>query len=269
MRVLGLDHLLFAAGLAGLGVLSLFSGDFAFVWQPVPAWVPWRESLAHVSGVLLLAGGIGMLVKPTARTSALVMTIYMLSWVLLLQAPRAVQAPLNVGSWMGFAENSWLTCGGWILFVSLAGPGDRLSLKFAGGMRIARFLFAVSCLELGLSYFVYAEGTASMVPAWLPDRLGFAYLTGAGHFAAGVAILFAIFPRLAATMEAIMISLFVLLVHLPGVASEPASRLKWTMLFVATALAGSAWAIARSLRDASWGWARTPPEASSAVRAES
>jgi uncharacterized membrane protein len=144
-----------------------------------------------------------------------------------------------------------------------------LSLKFAGGMRIARFLFAVSCLELGLSHFVYAEGTASMVPAWLPDRLGFAYLTGAGHFAAGVAILFAIFPRLAATMEAIMISLFVLLVHLPGVASEPASRLKWTMLFVATALAGSAWAIARSLRDASWGWARTPPEASSAVRAES
>lgn len=199
MRVIGADHFLFAAGLAGLGVLSLFSGDFAFVWQPVPTWVPWRESLAHASGALLLAGGIGMLVKRTARTSALVMTIYMLSWVLVLQAPRAVPAPLNVGSWMGFAESSWLTCGGWILFASLAGPGDRLTMKFAGGIRVARFLFGASCIELGLSHFVFAEGTAGMVPAWLPDRLGFAYLTGVGHIAAGVGILIAIFPRLAAT----------------------------------------------------------------------
>jgi uncharacterized membrane protein len=268
MRVIGLDHLLFAIGLAGLGVLSLFSGDFAFVWQPVPAWVPWRESLAHASGALLLAGGIGMLVKRTARTAALVMTIYMLSWVLLLQAPRAVPAPLNVGSWMGFAENSWLTCGGWILFASPAGPGDRLSMKFGSGMRVARFLFAASCIELGLSHFVYAEGTANMVPAWLPDRLGFAYLTGAGHIAAGLGILFAIFPRLAATLEASMICLFVLLVHIPAVVAAPTSRLNWTMVFVATALAGSAWAIARSLRDEPWGWSRASSKATSTVTAE-
>jgi len=269
MRAIGLAHFLFAAGLAGLGVLSLFSGDFALAWQPVPAWVPWREGLARASGILLLAGGAGMLVKRTAVPAALVMTIYMLSWVLLLQAPRAAQAPLNVGSWMGFAENSWLTCGGWILFAALAGPGHRLGAKLSGAIPIARFLFAISCVALGLSHFVYAEVTASMVPAWLPDRLGFAYLTGAGHIAAGIGILFAIFPRLAATLEAIMISLFVLLVHIPGVISEPASRLKWTMLFVATALAGSAFAIARSLRDTEWGWSRTSPKAAAALTAGS
>ena len=43
MRTTGIGHLLFAAGLAGLGVLSIFSGDFAFVWQPVPAGGP-REA---------------------------------------------------------------------------------------------------------------------------------------------------------------------------------------------------------------------------------
>jgi uncharacterized membrane protein len=269
MRAIGLAHFLFAAGLAGLGVLSLFSGDFALAWQPVPAWVPWRETLARASGILLLAGGIGMLVKRTALAAALAMTIYMLSWVLLLQAPRAAQSLLNVGSWMGFAENSWLTCGGWILFSALAGPGNRLGVKLAGAIPVARFVFALSCIELGLSHFVYAEVTAGMVPAWLPDRLGFADLTGAGHIAAGAGILFAIFPRLAATLEAIMISLFVLLVHIPGVISEPASRLKWTMLFVATALAGSAWAIARSLRDAPWGWSRTSPKATSTLAVKS
>jgi uncharacterized membrane protein len=269
MRAIGLAHFLFAAGLAGLGILSLFSGDFALAWQPVPAWVPWREGLARASGILLLAGGAGMLVKRTAGTAALAMTIYMLSWVVLLQAPRAAQAPLNVGSWMGFAENTWLTCGGWILFAALAGPGSRLGVKLAGAIPVARFAFALSCIELGLSHFVYAEVTASMVPAWLPDRLGFAYITGAGHISAGVGILFAVFPRLAATLEAIMIGIFVLLVHIPGVVAEPNSRLKWTMLFVATALAGSAWAIARSLRDAAWGWSRASPKATSTLTAES
>ena len=266
MRAIGAGHLLFALGLAGLGVLSLFSGDFALNWQPVPAWVPWREILARASGILLLAGGIGMLVKRSAAPCALVMAIYMASWELVLQLPRAAAAPGNVGVWLGVSESTVLMTGGWMVFASLARPVDKVRMKFitgSGGARLARVLFGLACLVLGLSHFVYADGTAGMVPAWLPDRLGFAYLTGAGHFAAGLGILSAVLRRLAATMEAIMISLFVLLVHIPGVASAPGSRLQWTMLFVASALAGAVWAIARSLPDASWGWARGSQQSTS------
>ncbi len=240
MRVIGTGRLLFALGLAGVGILSILSGDFAYSWQPVPAWVPDRASLAQASGVLLLVCGIGMLTKHTAARFALVMTIYLGSWALLLQAPRVLHAPRDLGTWLGLAESLVLTCGGWIVFASL-GRSDR-------GKTVVRFLFGASCLVLGLSHFVYANATAGMVPAWLPDRIGFAYLTGAGHFAAGLGILFAIVPRLAATLEAIMISLFVLLLHIPGVATAPASRMQWTMMFVASALAGAAWAVAGSLR---------------------
>jgi uncharacterized membrane protein len=259
MRVVGLGHLLFAFGMAGLGLLSVISGDFAFTWQPVPAWVPWREGLAHASGIFLLAGGIGLLAKRTAAPAALGLALYLLSWVLLLQAPRVAQAPLNVGAWLGLCENLVLTCGGWLLWASLEGPEARPRLRFVvgnGGVRTARILFGLSCLVLGLSHFIYTDATASMVPAWLPARAGFAYLTGAGHFAAGLGILFAILPRLAATLEAIMISLFVLLIHVPGAASAPASRLQWTMLFVASALAGASWIVARSLQDRPWGLGR-------------
>jgi uncharacterized membrane protein len=218
-----------------------------------------------LSGLLLLAGGIGMLVRRSARTFALFTTAYLLSWVLLLQAPRVVQAPGNVGAWLGFCENVILMSGGWILVASLQEPGDGRRMRFLssdGSMRFVRYLFGASCLVLGLSHFVYADATAGMVPAWLPDRLGIAYLTGACHFAAGVGILFAIFPRLAATLEAIMISSFVLLLHTPSVVSQPKDRLQWTMLCVASALAGAAWITARSLRAASWGWKRRSLEVS-------
>jgi uncharacterized membrane protein YphA (DoxX/SURF4 family) len=99
-----------------------------------------------------------------------------------------------------------------------------------------------------------------MIPAWLPAHLGLAYLTGACHFAAGLAILFAVLPRLAATMEACMISLFVLLIHIPAAIREPASRLQWTMVFIATALAGAVWIISASLRETTWGWSRRSVE---------
>ena len=163
MRVMGPGHFLFAAGIAGLGLLSLISGDFAYTWQPVPSGVPHRELLARASGILMMAGGMGMLVKRTAVPMALAMTIYLLSWVFLLQAPRAARAPGDVGAWLGVGESVVLMCGGWILFASLSAQEGRLRIPFVsgpGGIRLARFLFGASCLVLGLSHFVYTEGQA-------------------------------------------------------------------------------------------------------------
>jgi uncharacterized membrane protein len=259
MRVISLGHFLFACGLAGLGVLSLLSGDFALNWQPVAAWVPWRAGLAYASGVLLVVVGVGMLVRRTAAICALIMALYMLSWVLVLQAPRVALSPGNVGVWLGFCESLTLALGGWMIFASLAEPETRLRMKFytdGRGRRVAQLLFGACCVVFGLSHFVYAQGTASMVPAWLPDRLGIAYLAGVGHFATGVAILSGVLPRLAATAEAGMISSFVLLLHIPAAVSAPGSRLAWTMLFVASALAGAAWSMARTYQGEAWGWAR-------------
>jgi uncharacterized membrane protein len=116
--------------------------------------------------------------------------------------------------------------------------------------RAGRRMFGVALPLIGLSHFFYSAGTASMEPAWLPGRLFFAYLTGTAHIAAGVAIVLEILSGLAATLEATMITLFVLLLHLPGVASHPKDRLQWTMFFVASAYAGSAWAVAGSARAA-------------------
>jgi uncharacterized membrane protein len=263
MRLTGVGHLLFALGLAGLGVLSLFSGDFPYSWQPVPPWVPGREILAHLSGILLLAGGVGLLIKRTAGPAASILAFYLLGWVLVLQAPRAAQAPGDMGMWLGVAESTVLFSGGWILAAILAGPQTRARMPFLtgeGAMLIARILFGIACLVLGLSHFVYTAATASMIPAWIPAHIGFAYFTGACHFATGLGILSGVFPRLAATLEATMISLFVLLLHIPAALAEPASRLLWTMVFVAAALAGAAWANASSLKSTAWGWTRWSPQ---------
>lgn len=253
MRVVGAGHVLLALGLAGLGALSLGSGDFAYSWQPVPEGIPFREALARASGVVLLAGAVGMGVARTAAASAFAITLYLLSWAVFLHGPPVVRGPRDVGAWLGLAENVVLFCGGWILFVRLRPRGGAAGEGLLSGRRAlltARVLVGLSCLVLGLSHFVYSEVTAGMIPKWLPSRLGLAYFTGTAHAAAGLGIVLSVLPRLAATLEAVMVSLFVLLLHLPGVIGEPKSRLQWTMLFVASALAGALWLTAGTFRGA-------------------
>jgi uncharacterized membrane protein YphA (DoxX/SURF4 family) len=101
---------------------------------------------------------------------------------------------------------------------------------------------------VGLSHFFYTKVTAAMVPSWLPGHVGWAYLTGAGHLAAGLSILLGVLPRLAAMLEALMVSTFVLTIHVPDVVRTPRGRGAWTELFVACFIAGAAFLVAHSCR---------------------
>ncbi len=240
----------FALGLIGLGVLSLVYGDFALQWQPVPASVPGRVYLAYASGAVMVLGGGGLLSRRTARLSSSVLLVYLLLWLLLLKLPSVLMAPLLEFNWLGFGEIAVIVAGAWVLFAADRGQLESSKLKFATGergSRIARLIFASALIPIGLSHFVYARETIGFVPAWLPFRPAWAYLGGAGHIAAGLAVLFGVFPRLAAILEAGMIGVFTALVWVPLVVKEPTSQLQWTGLLVSWTIGAAAWVVAGSL----------------------
>ena len=57
-----------ALGFGALGVLGVASGDFAFQWEPVPADVPARATLAMAAGALEVAAAV-MLVPGRLRAA--------------------------------------------------------------------------------------------------------------------------------------------------------------------------------------------------------
>jgi uncharacterized membrane protein len=245
MRVLSVGHLLFAGSLAALGLLSLISGDFASVWQPVPAWVPFHEPLARLSGLLLLAGGTGAFFKRTATASVLLLTINMALWVLLLQLPRVIARPEVEAMWLGFAETLVMVAGGWILTATLAiGETKGRARLLEPAVAAALTSFALALPVIGLSHFVYLDATAALVPSWLPHPQILALLTGTAHMVAGFSLFMRALPRAIATLEALMMSTFTLVVWLPRVIAEPASRAQWTAFLVSATLSGAAWAVA-------------------------
>lgn len=240
---------LFAVGITGLGILGLIYGDFALVWQPVAPWIPGRTALAYASGILMLVTGIGLLFRATSKWAVRILFPYLIVWAL-LKVPALLIAPQIEGVWLGFGELAMLLSGGWMLFARLADLSEGSHLAFATGdrgIRIARILFGVFVIPVGLSHLFYTDATVHLVPAWLPFGIGWAYLTGVGQIASGFGLLFSVFPRVAATAEAVMVSLFTLLIWAPAIAAEPKARMPWTAFFISWTIAAAAWTVAQNM----------------------
>ena len=103
---------LFAVGMIGLGILALVYGDFAMVWQPVASWIPGRSALAYGSGLVMLLGGTGLLMRATAAWSVRLLFPYLIGW-LLLKVPVLLVAPQTEAVWLGVGELAVLLAGGW------------------------------------------------------------------------------------------------------------------------------------------------------------
>jgi uncharacterized membrane protein YphA (DoxX/SURF4 family) len=221
-----------ALALAYLGVLNLVYGDTLLQWQPAPEGAAWRHPLGYASGVILILAGAGIAIPMLRRAAGIVGALWLAAWAVFLHLPDVAAKHADVGSLLGLAENCAMTIG----VATLVLPG-----RAALAMRIG---FGLCCILFGISHFAFASITADMVPAWLPARLALAYLTGAIHFGTGVFLVIGAVPRLAAMVEAAMMSSFVILVHVPRVAAAPDNRLELTMLGMALLLASSAWLLA-------------------------
>jgi len=261
MRIAGIGHALFAIASAGLAIFSLTYPDFAPIWQSLPRWIPWRETWVLGAAPLLLGASAGVCFSRTAIASAFTIGAYQAVWAL-SSVPPLLSKPLSLDAWYGLCEALTSLVGAFILYAVIRWQSRGSDMPLAGerAVRTAQVLFGLACVFYGWSHFAYADYTASMVPTWLPVRLGFAYLTGLGHIAAGIGVIFGILPRLAATLEAIMMSLFGLLVWVPSFWIQPRPAWatpranQWSELVVTTLLAASAWVVASSLRNRPWGF---------------
>ena len=247
----------FSVGMIALGVLGVVYQDFAFDWQPVPAFHPGRELLAVVCGLFIVGLGIGLLLRATRAMAARVLLPFLLAW-LCLKIPAVLAAPQIEGVWIGFGEVGMLLGGGWVLFACLSELEVSRSLRgFTGqrGIWMAQIIFGLAVIPVGLGHIFYAEITTSLVPSWLPFRVGLAYLTGIAQIACGLGIVFSIRARLAAAIEAVLVALFAFLVWGPDTwfaavpkmaGTPPGARFPLTAFLITWLVGTSAWLIAQN-----------------------
>jgi len=247
----------YAAAMIALGITGLVNGDFALAWQHPPLHhLPGRMVIAYVCAVIELTTGIGLLFKPTLILACRILFPYMLLWLVLLELPVVVQLPLSTDTWGTFGEVAIIAAGSWGLFAAHAGAWEREHLKFAvgsNGIRLARALFIISLPMIGLEVIFDAAKTGiGIMPPWLavlPFSLAWAYLYGIGSLAAFLGMLFKVWPRLAATLEAAMIGVIAVAYWGPWLHT---GRTATTAFLISAAIACGAWVIADTYRGVPW-----------------
>lgn len=250
MRIAGVGHAVFAATLAAIGILGFARGDFAAIWQPMQKAAAASMALPYLCAVVSLVAGVGLLWPRTAAAAARVLLAWLAIWFVLFKLPIVLRAPTRVVSWESAGESVAILAAAWTLYVTFAAEWDRRRLGFAtgdSGLRIARVLFGLALVAFGLAHFAYVKETAALVPAWLPAREIWVYLTGGTYVAAGLAVAAGTRARLAARLATAQMGLFTLLVWVPAVVAGGDAG-QWSELIVSWTLTAAAWLVADSCR---------------------
>lgn len=116
-------------------------------------------------------------------------------------------------------------------------------------------VFAASSLALFAGeHLAGASFVKGAVPPWMPGPLFWTYLVGLALLATALSLALKRYVGLSSLMTAVMIFLFVLMVHLPRVAANPRDRFAWTVVLRDSAFASGFLAFAGAQRGAEARW---------------
>jgi putative oxidoreductase len=109
---------------------------------------------------------------------------------------------------------------------------------------IGRFLFALPFAIFGLNHFMHSQNMRTLVPPVFPGEAIWVYITGTALILAAVSIGLRKYIRQACTLLGIMLLIFVICVHAPGLTDEATMMMSMAGMLKDTALAGAAFYIA-------------------------
>jgi len=244
----------YGLGTALAGILNIVWGDFDASHQPIKSLgknVAGQHILAYFAGVWLVAAGLAILWRRSARigaaASAIVYLIFAAFWL-----PR-YYAGIHALGWridvllgisFGFAQQFLLVAPAAILYVSAASSDSLMQERAAIA---ARWMLGLPPIVFGLAHFAGIRVFASIVPQWMGFGYFWAVLTGIAFLLAGCAICSGIMDVLAARLLALMLLLFEGLVEIPPIFIRLHNQATWGAAVYNLAAIGACWIFAEFL----------------------
>ena len=245
---------LYAFAAAAAGVMDFIWGDFDTAHQPIQAFgdhIPGLAILAYLTAVWMIAGGVAILWRRSARVGAAALaSIYFVFAVFWL--PRFYTAPhylgfhvsVEIGVLAGIGTQLIAVAGGALVYASLAAQ----SPAWPRTILIARWIFGICSIAFGLGHLTFIQQNTVYVPKWMPLGGDFwTIVTGICFVLAGLAILSGIKDVLAARLLALMFFVFNLVALPPFILANPHRHSAWGGNAYNLAAVASAWILADSL----------------------
>ena len=210
---------------------------------PALPWLPATPWIAYLFGTIWVACGVALLSKRMLRTAAITLGGLLLLCALLLDVPKyavdlgSISLRTTAFEPLALASLAWL----------LPGPGAIPGSLIRGN----RYLLAVCLIVFGADHFLALAFIATLLPAWIPWHVFWVAFFGVALIAAGLSIGLNFLQRWGAAGVGLMFGIWVVTLHLPrvfglyAIPGAPSDPNEWSSLFIATALWGGLWVLAR------------------------
>jgi uncharacterized membrane protein YphA (DoxX/SURF4 family) len=246
-KIISKGQLIFGIAIGAYGAEDLICARLGLSVGGVP-WFPLSAFWGYVTGVPLIAAGISIMFNLQARMTATFLGILFFCYVLISELPQVIAMPRSIGTRTVFFEALAMCASSWALAATLpkVGAVQRWDIILDKLVASGPCLFGVSSVVFGIDHFLILAFIASLVPAWMPGAMFWAYLTGAAFVAAGISIIIRRMDRWSGFMLGLMFLLWFLLLHSPRVVAafrshNPNAPDEWSSAFIALAMCGGSW----------------------------
>jgi uncharacterized membrane protein len=236
------------------GILNIAWGAFDASHQPIQALgknLPGQQILAYVAGVWLVAAGLAILWRRSARmgaaASAIAYLIFAALWLTRYYAGiHALGWRIDVilGVSFGLAQQLMLVAPAAIVYAFTTSPD---SLFEERAVIAARWMLGLPPILFGLFHLIGLRVFATIVPQWMRFGYFWAGLTGIAFILAGIAICSGIKDVLAARLLALMLLLFDGFVEIPPISIRLHDQPTWGAAVYNVTAIGACWILAEFL----------------------
>jgi hypothetical protein len=236
---LAVGKLFFAVAILAIGIIHLVTGHFPSGLLFVDPKFPAASILAYINGVLLVIIGLLIFSKKYQYTGAYIASVIWFILLLIVHLPKLITTYNSPGEWTPTFEVAGIFAGSLILIGnnSVKTNSSRLIL-------IGSYIFAVSIFVFAVLHLKYLDFIVTLIPAWLPFRLFWAYVVMVAFFAASISLFFRVLVRLSTSLLALMFFIWFCILHIPRVIASPHAETEWTSMFVVLIFSGIALLIA-------------------------
>ena len=225
---------LYGLSSATVGIMDLIWGGFDPAHQPIQAFgdhIPGSEILAYLTAVWMIAGGMAILWRRTARAGgaalAVIYFVFAVFWLpRFYTAPHYLgfRIPVFVGVAAGFGIELIAFAGGALIYASLA----TYSSSWPRMILITRWIFGLCAINFGVNHLDAVVDNLGYVPKWMPLGQEFwVIVTGTCFVLAGLAILSGIQDVLAARLLALLFFAFNVFALPPFIFAHPKEHAAW------------------------------------------
>jgi uncharacterized membrane protein len=232
---------LFALSIVAFGIIQFGVQEFMKGFLPMPESLPARIFFLNFISTLFVAGGILMCIGKTMHRAALLIGLLLFILFIYPHLTILLGDIHNPNPWTASAEDLAMAAGAFII----AGYARTNMTPGKSALpRNGRILFAISLIVFAVQHFLYADFIATLVPAWIPFKLFWAYFIGVAFSLASISILINVKTRLASALLGFMFLFWVVFLHLPRVAAATHIEPEKTSMFIALAMCGVFFTIA-------------------------